>query len=161
MDIELEHSAPAKGDIISARDQLVAMRKTWINTNKDSVGICANFVAVAKLVVPKNQRRWRTARAIREGSLSTAYNLIATKLLGLSGIGVTLVSPIGIWNKCLLIICADLLPFTTDLVHLLQFISDLIQHLILNLLPFMHNTLQFSTLLTQIEYNSIQSWVLF
>ena len=75
-----------------------------------------------------------------------------------SGIGVALVSPIAIWNKCLLNICADLLPFSLNLVQFstalnciyfwvsafITFIPDFIQckseilpyHLVLHLLQF-------------------------
>ena len=40
MELEREHSAPTKDEILSARDQLVAMWKTWININMNRVGNC-------------------------------------------------------------------------------------------------------------------------
>ena len=40
LELEREHSAPAEDEIPSARDQRVAMWKTWINTNTSRVCHC-------------------------------------------------------------------------------------------------------------------------
>ena len=40
MELERGHPAPAKDENPNARNQLVAMQKSWINTNKNRVGNC-------------------------------------------------------------------------------------------------------------------------
>ena len=73
----------------------------------------------------RQMKNGRTARAVRKGGDFAAHNLIATweggdfaahksiaaMLIGFRGIGVALVSPIGIWSKCLLSNCPDLEQF--------------------------------------------------
>ena len=54
MELEQEHSAPANDKIPSAQDQMVAMWKSWIDTNTNSVGHPSpGILAVAMLFVQK------------------------------------------------------------------------------------------------------------
>ena len=87
-------TGPAKDEIPSARDQLVAMWKTWINTNTNRVGHCDG----GKAGRVENGGPPLSTRAVREGGNSAAHDLpvIAAKRLGFSGIGVAWLLPIGI-----------------------------------------------------------------
>ena len=45
MELGREHTASANDKIPSARDQLLTMWKTWVNTNTNRVGYCSGGIA--------------------------------------------------------------------------------------------------------------------
>ena len=86
-----EHSAPANNEILSEG----VIGGNVENLDQHLHEQCCPLWQWQSLLC----QRWRTTRVVREGGNSAAHDLNVVKRLGFSGIGVTLVLPIGIWNK--------------------------------------------------------------
>ena len=116
----MELSAPAKDEILSVLDQLVATRqrgKPASTPTRQTLTIVADHWLLQSLLC----WRWQTTRVVLESCKSASRYLMVTKLLGFF-------ICIGVAHRHLkLNHSADLSPLSPDLVlHLLQFYLDLI-----------------------------------